>query len=796
MRVLQFWKKSLRNAMFGSVMLPLIMAAVLAIVLLLQLYSTFSAAQSVRKSIDIVYASSALVHEQQKERGATSVFLNSEGALFADELKNQRQLTDAAEAQFYKAFQETKFSKRQTGLLEALEQVQEGLKQRSSIRRQVDSLSIATPVALGHYTNSNSLLLAALSQVGSSSAKPEVTRMLIALRSLLTAKEFSGIERAIASGGFAQGAFNSNRTLLLQSLVSRQQLAMEWFSNYTDASGLAAVASIANLSDTKSVLEMRKIAFDWSNTQDLKGVTGPDFFAASTTRINALKTLEDQLIADIAAKADEIKSASFISFLSVFATITLAGVASFFVTRFSIRNMLASVRRISNAGDRLAKGEKDVVMPTEVPSELGRIVWSVNAFRKSVDEAQLREAKIIEERNKAALKAQEAEAEQQRLDTERAKQDALSIQEEQKKVAKYTQEVASVVSACAEGDFSQRLAISNDDQALSEISVGLNRISDGVATSLNDIKAALAHIAEGDMTYQMRGDYKGIFAEISNAVTEATVTMSKTLKSVNGAAESVSSSAEEISSATDNLARRSEKTAAMLQQTSISIDDMSLSIKQAADASSAANSYVAEVSKKAITGREVAQKTKDAMDSIKEASEGVVKILSVIDDIAFQTNLLALNAGVEAARAGEAGKGFAVVATEVRALAQRSSESGMEISRLIDNSTLSIDQGVEMVDQTAGSLTDIAKDIQKVAGQMETIVSAFEETRDGIGEVSKATTELDGSTQKNVAMFEETNAALQLLDNEARSLAAEVKSFKFDATHTDNSSETKTYAAE
>jgi methyl-accepting chemotaxis protein len=135
-----------------------------------------------------------------------------------------------------------------------------------------------------------------------------------------------------------------------------------------------------------------------------------------------------------------------------------------------------------------------------------------------------------------------------------------------------------------------------------------------------------------------------------------------------------------------------------------------------------------------------------AMSRIEESSRKISDIIVVIDEIARQTNLLALNAAVEAARAGEAGRGFAVVATEVRSLAQRSSQAAKDINTLISSSSTRVQEGVSLVNNAGSSLSEILASIRKVAGIVSGIVTTNNEQVRELEQINTALNRLSEET--------------------------------------------------
>jgi methyl-accepting chemotaxis protein len=121
-----------------------------------------------------------------------------------------------------------------------------------------------------------------------------------------------------------------------------------------------------------------------------------------------------------------------------------------------------------------------------------------------------------------------------------------------------------------------------------------------------------------------------------------------------------------------------------------------------------------------------------------------------------------------------------VVASEVRSLAQRSSQAAKDITNLITHSSHRVEEGVELVNRAGGSLKEIVASIQQVADIVADIANASAEQATGLEQINKALNQMDEVTQQNSALVEENAATAKTLENQSGAVNERLSAFRFE----------------
>ena len=297
---------------------------------------------------------------------------------------------------------------------------------------------------------------------------------------------------------------------------------------------------------------------------------------------------------------------------------------------------------------------------------------------------------------------------------------------------------------------------------------------------IEKIGTALGSLAKGDLSLRLTEAFPASYEKLRTHLNSAVADLEDIVRNVTGASLQIENGSSEIRSATEDLAMRTEQQAATLEDIAATLRQLNSKVQANATSAQELQGNVARARQDAVNGSSVVETAVQAMGEIEQSADQISQIITLIDGIAFQTNLLALNAGVEAARAGDAGKGFAVVASEVRALAQRAADAASDVKSRILAATDHVTSGVELVNDTGGSLTRIIERVSSVSESIENMAKTAEQQSTGLLKVNEAITAMDSMTQQNAAMVEETTAATEMLAREAQQLFEAFSIFKVD----------------
>ena len=253
--------KSMECRIVGVAMFPLLVALYFMGSSVYTKWGTLQEMSGVATLTDLAGHVCAYVHETQKERGATGMFMGSGGTKFVSELGGQRKLTDtrrAALKTFLASFDAASYGR---DFSNALSAALEKVNQVDEYRSKVSGMSITLLQALGLYTQHNAKLLAVVNSISGATDNAEMSRITSSYVNFLQGKERAGIERAVLASTFARDMFAPGALRKFGSLVAAQDTYFNAFRAQATSAQIAAWDGKLSDAGVAEVQRMRDIAF-------------------------------------------------------------------------------------------------------------------------------------------------------------------------------------------------------------------------------------------------------------------------------------------------------------------------------------------------------------------------------------------------------------------------------------------------------------------------------------------------------------------------------------------------------
>ncbi|MDX3773260.1 nitrate- and nitrite sensing domain-containing protein [Chromatiaceae bacterium AAb-1] len=251
-------------------------------------------------SCRVVAAISALIHQLQRERGISNIFLASGCERFQAQRQHQIQICTDTEQQLRDLLSEhyLAVSQHHSRVLHRISFSLQGLDTLPWLRHQTAEMQLNVLEITQAYCRLIASLLALVTEVAETSGEASITRLLVALFNLMQAKEYAGQERAWGAVGFAESQFDVSLCERLQQLQYAQQ---EHLKNTHEL--VTAPCSIEISADmlhgSAQLQQMRALIQRLVDGSPVAAQISEVWYELATSRIDLLYQAEQQLTAQL-----------------------------------------------------------------------------------------------------------------------------------------------------------------------------------------------------------------------------------------------------------------------------------------------------------------------------------------------------------------------------------------------------------------------------------------------------------------------------------------------------------------
>lgn len=664
------------------VAIPLLSFVVLGMVYVNENIRQINIVEDMAKNTNLLISVSDLIHELQKERGRTSVFLSGGSR---DDMLSQRKETDSK-----------------------ILPVIESLKLATSLVKGSTSESIDEVEKIRNIANQNGSakevfdvygkIIATLMNTETSIANSKTTRgfgkALTTIIILETAKENAGKLRATVSGILTVD--KPINDAIFANLIA--------FKANIDAN-LDSKALVLSASSRNSLNECRQ-SESWSSVnksfnsvlskskEGNFGINAKDFFSTITKvidDINKVRNLElEDVVGSLAKIQSEISSTLLKIYLSIGLTLIIALCLAFILAR-SITNPINHLIAFAKS---VASGDLDAKIVEKFSHELGSLKDSLGAMienlKSKIQEAEQSSLKASEQSEKAILAMKEAEV--ARTQAEHAKAEGMLA------AAGHIEGVVEILNSSSE-ELSAQI-----EKSTRGAEIQSDRVSE-TATAMEEMNATVLEVAKNASQAADTADQAKHKAQDGAEVVT---------KVVRGIGE-VQSAALELKSDMTALGKQAESIGQILNVISDIADQTNLLALNAAIEAARAGDAGRGFAVVADEVRKLAEKTMAATKEVGEAIRGIQSgAKKNIDNVDLAVSRID-SATVLASQSGEALNSIVslvdLTTDQVRSIATASEEQSAtseEINRAVDDVNRISSETSDAMRQSAQSVGELA----------------------------------------------------------------------------------------
>jgi len=375
----------LRNKILLLVALPFAALTLFASTLITEYKGTYHHAKGYEGLVRVALSASALVHELQKERGASAGFLSSKGEKFRSKVSQQRKLTNDRISEYRQTAQSLDIQNFNENISDIINVSLQEINKLDQTRRLVTSQGISVRDQVGFYTELNAKLLDISDNLARISPDSTIANSAAAFATFLQSKERAGLERAVLSSAFSRDSFTPGQFARFSDLVNTQNIYLSVFSDMASESQLEFFDEQMRHSSIGQVQQMRDIAI----AQNLTGgfnVDAVSWFDTITQKINQLKNVDDFLggelydkaLAELSTTVSKLKLS-----VAVFVVAVLLSVLSVFLVS---RTVLHSIYGAMELAELISTGDLTRTIISKSTDEAGRLLTALNTMQTKLGE--------------------------------------------------------------------------------------------------------------------------------------------------------------------------------------------------------------------------------------------------------------------------------------------------------------------------------------------------------------------------------------------------------------------------